>query len=530
MPNAMETRTLSTTLEIREVGDQGSGRVLTGLAVPYNVRTEVAPGLYEMVTPGAFAGSEHVVLRSEHGTTIGTLAYSESPDGLLVEGRIAETPAGDEAIALIKAGAWDRLSVGFIPSEEGTQFSQDGTVVRSKARLLEVSVVGNPAYGESARVLSLRSASGKTESETAMPDTDVLELRAEVTELRTANEDMQRRMATFGTPEVRTACAAAQFRSAGEWLKAIADPVTRAEALKVGIESRAFTGTQVADVSKKVPWLDDAVRLTQVNSVAVDTFRNAPLPATGMTADYLKFGASTLQVQQQVNEGDVLAFGKLNLDLGATSIKTYGGYTVLSFQAIQRSDVNVLDMSFNLLTAQAALRSNAAFIADLAAANASYQAVTIAAATFDGWVNGILDAQIALNNTGLGLPAETILMSSDVWRKALGITDSFGNRLMQTPGVSYGSNANNAGSADLPGNGGGIGGSLMGFPVRVDAGLAAGSMYVVNSNAAVVLGDRNPTRLGPDDDITRLQSELSVYFLQASAVQFASGIAKITVP
>jgi uncharacterized protein len=354
------------------------------------------------------------------------------------------------------------------------------------------------------------------------------ELAQEVVQLREAVEDQDRQLRAFKAEKTSTpVIPGAKYRSAGEWLKAVATRETREEALEV---TRAFAGTTIGDASVGAPtWLNNQIRLVSENSKALEAFSTGPLPATGMVLEYLTLGGSTIQVQEQVAEGDVLAFGKLNLDSESAGIKTYGGYTSMSFQAIQRSPINVIDTSYALLTAQAAKRSNAAFIAalQLPANVANYvDTVDFTGTGAGAWVNAVIDAELALAATGIGLPANAMLMSPDVYRQLLldsleGASSGFA--LVVPSGMNMGSTTTTAGTA----NTGNSTATFMGYPVTVDPGLAAASWYIYNRDAVTTFGSRTPTRLGPDQDITNLTSEISVYFMQSTAVQFPGQVVKV---
>ena len=65
-------------------------------------------------------------------------------DGLHITARISDTQRGRDAVALLRDGALDSLSVGFIPIESETD--KQGITHRKRVRLLETSVVSWPAY------------------------------------------------------------------------------------------------------------------------------------------------------------------------------------------------------------------------------------------------------------------------------------------------------------------------------------------------------------------------------------------------
>jgi hypothetical protein len=70
----------------------------------------------------------------------------EAEEGLLFTAKFAKTRASDEAIELVKAGAYDSVSVGAIPVK--FKYDKNGTMVVSKANLVEISLVAQPAFAD----------------------------------------------------------------------------------------------------------------------------------------------------------------------------------------------------------------------------------------------------------------------------------------------------------------------------------------------------------------------------------------------
>ncbi len=339
---------------------QDDGRTLYGMAAPWNEVVNTADGKFRLVK-GAFEGSKGVLLRDGHKRDpdthiIGKVDFSEEDDGLYIRARVSDTTAGNDALALIKDQVLQGLSVGYDELEGGVFTDDEGVENHSRCILREVSIVHEPLY-QTAKVLQVRSKDTQQKGNT-MSDEEIADLKSTVSSLRETLNEQSRRIDTVSVPSATPVVVGSQFRSSGEWLKAIADHDT--EAVNLIKHTRAFTGTAMADTQTGTVWIQDAIRLVAQNSVAINSFRNAALPATGNQMEYLKYGGSTIQVQEQVAEGDVLAFGKLNLDTASTGIKTYGGYSSLSFQAIKRSPIDVLSMTYELLSRQAAVRSNAA--------------------------------------------------------------------------------------------------------------------------------------------------------------------------
>ena len=91
----------------------------------------------------------------------------EDATGLRVEGRIAlETMRGREALALLRLGALDGLSIGY--STVGAAIAGDGARLLKTLELHEISLVTLPA-NDAARVAWVKAAPGEaTELSTAI--------------------------------------------------------------------------------------------------------------------------------------------------------------------------------------------------------------------------------------------------------------------------------------------------------------------------------------------------------------------------
>jgi HK97 family phage prohead protease len=148
--------------ELRADGDDGEARTLDARFVPYNTPTRIDARLTEEFLPGAFRAQlkdpSRIPLALGHiphgGEVIGkVVSLREEADGLYGTARISQTRAGDDALALLRDGVYDAVSIGF---REG-QSTMVGNVTRRKsATLTELAIVMNPAYSD-ARVMAVRS-------------------------------------------------------------------------------------------------------------------------------------------------------------------------------------------------------------------------------------------------------------------------------------------------------------------------------------------------------------------------------------
>jgi HK97 family phage prohead protease len=157
LSNASERRASGQNgLEIRDLEQ----RIISGPVVPYGAETRVG-GYTESFARGAFDGTDtgNVPLLVSHrhaDLPVGrSLALTDGESALTGEFQLSNTRDADEIMTLANDGVPLGLSVGFKPIED--KWNQDRTkVVRVRAYLGEVSVVGMPQYQQS-RVMSVRA-------------------------------------------------------------------------------------------------------------------------------------------------------------------------------------------------------------------------------------------------------------------------------------------------------------------------------------------------------------------------------------
>ena len=71
-------------------------------------------------------------------------SLADLPEGLGFTATFAKTGAAADAIELVKAGAYDSVSVGAVPTK--FKYDKNGVMVVSKADLVEISLVAQPAF------------------------------------------------------------------------------------------------------------------------------------------------------------------------------------------------------------------------------------------------------------------------------------------------------------------------------------------------------------------------------------------------
>ena len=321
-------------------------------------------------------------------------------------------------------------------------------------------------------------------------------------------------------------------RSAGAFVQALAlgDTETREsynramEHMHDEAQSRAYTGGTTADAPVKDQWVGDLTNIFDASSgVLANIFSTGTLPAKGMNIEYAQLLTNTVQVTEQVNEGDDLAYGKVTLETKTAPVKTYGGYIQLSRQEIERSTLPVLNRSLEAMAVAAGARKKAVLRAAVAQAVAARKAIatnggvvllgaTLAAGVAGNWEDALIDA--AIRYDGLDANPEALIVSASVFKKLRSLTVS-GERVFQV----YDRNA--SGVLNLPG----LTGNLAGISVYLDAGQATDSAYFVNGRA-IRQYDSSLVSL-QDENIINLSKDFSVYRYGAVAAEMPQLIVPI---
>jgi HK97 family phage prohead protease len=504
----------TTNFEIRSVDTEA--RTIEGIAAPYG-ETIDAGDYYERFEPGAFGDPQDVRLYSEHDhldkrAPIGVVTKGEdTEDGYKITARISATDKGNEVYELVKDGVLKNFSVGFTPVED--RIEDDNTIVRTKVDLKEVSVVAFPAY-TSAQILAVRAAakdstvrddSENTNNERGhieknMTNTEIeFASVADLNDVRDAVDEMNRRLAVASDD---TKDAAPQFRSAGAFIKAVADKndPRHADADRV---YRAYTGATTADSHISNGWLDQALKVIDKGRPLVDAFTRAALPASGTVVTYPYVSGTTGDVASQANEGDDLTYLEVAISTATAPVLTYGGYSELTRQAIERSDVSYLDAVLRRQAASYAKTTNAKVRTALTGASAqSGSSFTLSSATAGDFIKAVVNGRRLIDANGEGAAAEFVIVSGDVAEAAASVLDTNGGQIFT--------------------------GGIAGLPIKVDDGLSAKSFYVASSDAITTWENSAPIRLD-DENVVNLSKVFSIYGYMAVGVTNANGLVKATV-
>lgn len=490
-------------------------RTVVGLAVPYGQEIDLTGNLKERFEAGAIESIEDVKLFYGHEEPIGKVIEGrDTEEGYEIVAKISDTVRGNEVYTLLQDGVLNRFSVGFFPVKDR---KEGQTIVRELVDLKEVSVVPFPAF-EGAKITEVRSESetveveevvetpNETESETMENiELDVRTVQDEVAELRRVIEAGQ----TVATP----APAIHKFRSQGEFAKGLLVGDEDAKAL-------ARAASTSADTVALPGFLGYIDNLIDTNRPALSAFSRAALPAAGLTVEYAQVSANTLAVGVQSPENEELSFGNLTIDSVSANVITYGGYTSMSKQTIERSSVNYLDTALRALSIAYANATNAAVVSTVQGLDYTGKVFDVSAGTSAALIAGLTDASTYIfKNTGLR--PEALVVGTSAFKFLLSVQGEDGRPVVLVNGAGV----NNIGSANVPG----LSGQIMGLPIIVDPAMTATKAYVANSAAIQTLESAGaPVRLS-GDDITTLTDSISVYGYMAITVPFAKAIVELDV-
>ena len=445
--------------------------------------------------------------------------YLDTDAGIGLEGRFYDTERGQEAYKLTKAGKYNSLSAGFFPTQVRTE---DDVTVWERAHLNEVSLVKRGAY-PSAKVSQVRSGDNNTNASNSNKEVSQEETRTimenEVTkyddsEIRSRIDNVEHELAVV-LDGAGTQTHGSQFRSLADMVKGLYGSKHDAAAAEI----RAYTGGTLADNdgATRPAWLNSTLQIVQQKREITDAFTKIALPASGMSMDVPVVTDTTGEVAI-VGEGEDMPYGEASAGTQSFPIKKFGGYTSLTAEEIERTEVGMLDLNLRWLVERYA-RATEAYALNALTSAAGVNTVTLGANTAAGWVDGILEATDAIyDNSPFSATADFVIVSRDVYRELATLVDSTGRPLF----VLNGDGANTFGGMNIRS----VSGNIAGLPLVVGSKLPAGSIYVTGADALFTAEE--PLKSLSDVNVINATKDFSVYGFFAAGVRNAKGITKVS--
>jgi HK97 family phage prohead protease len=390
----------------------------------------------------------------------------EAEEGLLFTAKFAKTRASDEAIELIKAGAYDSVSVGAIPVK--FKYDKDGTMVVSKANLVEISLVAQPAFAD-AVITEIAASQPDEESEEEVVEPQPQDISEEET-MSTDTPTVEASAETVPTaPIFAAARRETPLPTAVEYIAAAISGGDQWRAMSEALRAAApdIVTTDTPGILP-TPILSPVYNNFIGRRPVVDAIGVRAMPAGGKVfirpevTTHTSIGASI--GEQSPTAGTMVVFNN------QVTKQIFGGYVNISEADIDWSDPSILQV---VLDDMGRIYANATdnYAADQLVAGASVtQAFALAdVAKPEVWSAEIAEAASTILSSSDGNLPTHLFVDPTRWRNLLSLADTANRPLFPQVGPmnAYG---------DLGVNS--YGGNAFGLQVVVDRNFAAGTAIV----------------------------------------------------
>ena len=451
------------TLITAQAADDNQPARIAGIAVPWDVTASVSGGQLVRFARGAFDTSQKPAkLIENHDLTqlrgvVDTLI--DTDDGLEFEATLADTIASRDAVALLKAGAYDSVSVGAQPVTFTTD--SEGVMEVTEAKLIELSLVAVPAFPEAVVTkVAAESSTPSTEHETELTVMSDAEMPAEPIEAE-ANE-------IIPTPAVYA--AKAELPTPLEYLSGLikggADMQRVMDAVKAAAPEVSTTDTPGI---LPEPIVGPVYNNYIGNRPVVDAIGVRAMPGGGKVFIRPEVTTHTSMAVQSA-EFDTLQSGTFVVSENQVTKATYGGYVKISEQDLDWSDPAVLSLILDDMgRIYANTTDNVAADNMVSGATNTLNFTDANIADPTEWVTWMYSAaEDILGNSNGNLPTH-LFLSTDIWVALGKLEDSQGRPLFPQMGPM------NAYGQMYPGQ---TEATAFGLRVVVDRNFAADTMII----------------------------------------------------
>jgi HK97 family phage prohead protease len=449
---------------------EDSPRTITGVAVPWDTPATVSSGESVSFRKGAFdVNAKAPKLLEGHDMTQlrGVVTeLVEAEEGLLFTAKFANTRASDEAIELVKAGAYDSVSVGAIPVK--FKYDKNGTMIVSKANLVEISLVAMPAFPD-AVITEIAASQPDEESEEEVVEPQPQDISEEET-MSTDTPTVEASAETVPTaPIFAAARRETPLPTAAEYIGAFIAGGSAwhqmSEALRAAAPDIVTTDTPGI---LPTPILSPVYNNFIGRRPVVDAVGVKAMPAGGKVfirpevTTHTSIGASI--GEQSPTAGTLVVFNN------QCTKQIFGGYVNISEADIDWSDPSILQI---VLDDMARIYANATdnYAADQLVAGATVtQAFALAdVAKPEVWSAEIAEAASTILSSSNGNLPTHLFVAPDRWRNLIALSDTTNRPLF--PQVGPMNAVGNLGVNEY-------GGNAFGLSVVVDRNFAAGTAIV----------------------------------------------------
>jgi len=399
-----------------------ANRTISGKIVPLNVEaglTNMGKVIFESGSI-QIADASAIRLLSQHDNKkpLGKmLDYAESEDAINAVFSVSRSQRGTEALILAEEGLQSGLSIG---AEVLKSKIKDGVTYVSAARLIEVSLVTDPAF-KSAQVTDIAAEESDVE-ETIQP-----------TESETVVEDTTVEAAPVETAAVE---AARPTVSAMSYTK----PRIELTAAKYAENSiRAALGDEdarqyiiAADSTVNNPGLVPTPQLTElVNPLgttirpSIEAISRGVLPNAGMTFEVPKISA--MPTVAETAQGNAFSETDSTSEFLTATVKKYAGQQTFSVELLDRTSPAFFDELVRNMAAAYAKATDAAVNAAIISGASLDATTTVTFPTAAELLGIVARGAASVYNATLGLPnpfARNMIVNTSQWSNIMTLNDS----------------------------------------------------------------------------------------------------------
>lgn len=319
-------------------GEEESPRTITGVAVPWDTPAQVSSGEKVAFKRGAFdvnAKAPKLLEGHDMSQLRGVVTeLVEAEEGLLFTAKFANTRASNEAIELIKAGAYDSVSIGAVPVKY--KYDKNGTMVVSQANLVEISLVAQPAFKDA---VITEIAASEPEADEPQPDIPEEENVSQETPTVEASAEI-----VPTTPIFAAARKPVEIPSAAEYIAAAFAGGDQWRAMSEALRAAApdVTTTDTPGILP-VPIVGPVYNNYVGRRPVVDAIGAKAMPGGGKVFIRPEVTTHTSMAVQSA-ENAALQSGTFVVSSNQVTKKTFGGYVSLSMQDLEWSDPAVINL------------------------------------------------------------------------------------------------------------------------------------------------------------------------------------------
>ena len=453
-----------------------ASRTVSGKIVPLNVeagstnmgKVIFASGSIDIADPKA------IKLLSQHDTKkpLGRMvSFSESENSIDAVFSISRSQRGTEALILAEEGLQSGLSIG---AEVLKSKIKDGVTYVSAARLVEVSLVTEPAF-KSAQVTDIAAeesdaeeSTQPTESETAVENTTpaVEATPVEAPAVEAARPTVS--AAYYTKPRIEITAA----KYAENSIRAALGDENARQYLRAADDTTDNAGlVPTRQLSEIINPLGTTIR------PSIDAISRGVLPDAGMTFEIPKITAMpTVAIEP---EGDAFSDTDQNAAFLSVSVQKYAGQQTFSVELLDRTSPAFFDELVRNMAAAYAKATNAAVNAALISGATADATTTVTYPTAAELLGIVARGSASVYAATAGLPnpfARNMVVSTGQWSNIMSLNDA--GRPIYTA-----SQPMNAGGQVAPTS---LTGNVAGLNLYVDptnAGDGDGTILIVNPDA-----------------------------------------------